>query len=289
VPWLSAHWSDGAGRQKLLQRVLWVVQVSLVAAALWVVGSYLHTETYVWQSTTFAAWVRPVRRTECRLASHGFDGRVQTRPPAAAATERSPKKVGGSRSRSPRITLLYLYDGSARGGNGNDGGQSWNDQLMRRVIRNRQVYASRHGYTLVNANALIDPAWPAAWSKLKAVDHYLLAPGKKTPQHTNDTAANTDINPSGHPRPLAAAAPPVPPPAGPPAAPSASPHVDHDHDEDHDRDGEHYVMYVDMDVVIMDLNRRVEEFIDVARAANPQADFVMGEDWNGEIRSRPLS
>ena len=48
-------------------------------------------------------------------------------------------------------------------------------------------------------------------------------------------------------------------------------------------------MYVDMDVVIMDLNRRVEEFIDVARAANPQADFVMGEDWNGEIRSRPLS
>jgi len=263
VPWLSAHWSDGAGRQKLLQRVLWVVQVSLVAAAVWAVGSYLHTETYVWQSTTFAAWVRPVRRTECRLASHGFDGRVQTRPPAAAAAERSPKNGGGSsRSRSPRITLLYLYDGSARGGNGNDGGQSWNDQLMRRVIRNRQVYASRHGYTLVNANALIDPAWPAAWSKLKAVDHYLITSGSKTPQHTNDT----DIDPSRHPRHLAA------------AAPSVSTHAD----ADADRDGEHYVMYVDMDVVIMDLGRRVEEFIDVARAANPQADFIMGEDWNGE-------
>ena len=43
--------------------------------------------------------------------------------------------------------------GSPAGGNGNDGGQSWNEQLMQRVIRNREEYARRHGYDLINANA----------------------------------------------------------------------------------------------------------------------------------------
>ena len=246
--------------------MFWTLRWSAAAAVAWILGSYLHTETYVWQSTTLAAWVRPVRRTECRLVSHGFDGRPH-------------QPLASSKSKNLRIAILFLYDGSARGGNGNDGGQSWNDRLMQRVIRNRQEYARRHGYTLINANTLVDPALPAAWSKLRAMDHYLSKTRPLAAGQTNSTAAapasrlsdatppvstsvtSSSTNPGSPPGPLFDHSPPGP---HPPPRPLFD-----------------YVLYVDMDVVLMDLSRRLEDFIDAAHTANAQADLIMGEDWNG--------
>ena len=43
------------------------------------------------------------------------------------------------------------------------------DQVGRLTWPNRQHYAEKHGYTLVDASSLIDPQRPPAWSKIRAV------------------------------------------------------------------------------------------------------------------------
>ena len=71
IPWVSANWNDHNRRQKLFAQIL---RWSVILLTLYWVGSYVHTETYVFQSTTLAEWIRPVRRTGCQLIAHSYTG-----------------------------------------------------------------------------------------------------------------------------------------------------------------------------------------------------------------------
>jgi mannan polymerase II complex MNN10 subunit len=92
---------------------------------------------------------------------------------------------------------------------------NWGNDLMQKVIQNREDYAKRHEYTVVTANEMVDKSRPAAWSKLRAMDHYL---------YQFD-----------------------------------------------------YLMYIDMDAVIMHPLTPLSVFINLS----PTSDFIMTEDWNG--------
>ena len=147
------------------------------------------------------------------------------------------------------IGLLYLYDGSPSGGNGNDGGESWSEPLMSRVMLNRKKYCDRHGYHLINANHLIDRTRPAAWSKLRAIDHYLSIKKDGIEDSFNSTT-NNESQVKGA--------------------------VTYD-----------YMLYVDMDVIIMNFELRLEDFILAANTRNGDStnkfpEFIMTEDWKGQ-------
>lgn len=42
-----------------------------------------------------------------------------------------------------------------------------------------------------------------------------------------------------------------------------------------------YVFYIDMDIVIMNMNQSIEEYIEVANLINRNTDLIMTNDWNG--------
>ena len=71
MPWVSANLNDHNRRKKLFGQIL---RWSVIVLILYCVGTYVHTETYVFQSTTLAEWIRPVRRTECQLVAHSYTG-----------------------------------------------------------------------------------------------------------------------------------------------------------------------------------------------------------------------
>lgn len=109
---------------------------------------FINENTYVWQCTTFADIISPIKRNTCNikipLATHIKTNIFKKR------------KIG--------IVLLY-------GDYNND--KSWNDELMQRVIENRKLYSDRHGYDIINSNSLIDKRRPVAWSKLLAIEDAL--------------------------------------------------------------------------------------------------------------------
>lgn len=215
------------------------VQAIFVFATMFLLFTDLYSETYVWQVTTLASMVQPIHRKTCPLPQpkvtpqdlkhrslqglsdlkHKHNQTNHLRSGSHVKVNATKSSVASSSSTSPpstvksslsssnaRVGLLMLYSNS-------DG--NWGNELMERVIRNRDDYAARHKYTVVTANDLLDKTRPAAWSKLKAMDHYL---------HNFD-----------------------------------------------------YLMYIDMDVVIMNPTAPLSVFIDMA----PDADFIMTEDWNG--------
>ena len=138
IPWVSANLNDHNRRNKLFgQLARW----SVLLLTLYWVGTYVHTETYVFQSTTLADWIRPVQRTECQLVAHGYTGDetssrklVRRRSLQAyhgtgkdeaihynatstiTSSESVPVKGNvqghsGRRSGGMSIALLFLYDG----------------------------------------------------------------------------------------------------------------------------------------------------------------------------------
>ena len=166
----------------------------------WIVFSFIHVSTYIWQSTTFANSVFPVERKTCNLV---FREAILPSGKSIAA------KLGEKSSNSFKIGILTMYD---------DADGTWNEHLMKRVIRNRYEYCQKFGYTLLNGNHLIDKSRPTAWSKLIAVKHYL------------------------------------------------------------DGGKFDYVVYMDMDIVIMNFTIPLESFIS---AATSSADIIMSKDWGG--------
>ena len=42
-----------------------------------------------------------------------------------------------------------------------------------RVVKNREAYCKKHGYTLLYGNEMIDPDRPVAWAKLTAAEYHL--------------------------------------------------------------------------------------------------------------------
>lgn len=193
------------------------------------------------------------------------------------------KLRSSGRKQKLSIALLYLYDGSSSGGNGNDGGESWSEPLMLRVIRNRKEYCLRHGYILINANHLLDKSRPAAWSKLKAVDHLLYKRSTRRIEMNSQNKLLNDSNKisvSNSENRINA------------ADISIGNSTDRISDDLYSYD---YIMYIDMDVIIMDLNKPLEEFIHAAhdvifdtdeednnKIKRKKIEFLMTEDWNGE-------
>ncbi len=147
---------------------------------------YIYDITYVWQCTSLASVLHPVTRDNCAVKS------------LANSNPSSLPKY--------KIGLIMMYDNK-------DG--NWNNELMQRVLRNRESYAKRYGYTMINANDLIDKSRPPAWSKLIAMEKHL-----------------------------------------------ASNQYD-------------YLLYMDMDVVVMNPEVRLESFVE------PGFDFVMTNDRSG--------
>lgn len=172
--------------------------------------SYLYVETYIWQSLTFGEFVRPVNRKQC-LVTYANDPNhkswtllqiANNLPKESLRIDNADTKL----RKSLKIGMLMLYQKD---------GENWQEDLMGRVLQNREKYCAIHGCTIINANHLLDHSRPPAWSKLRAVDHYLT-------------------------------------------------HFD-------------YIFYIDMDVVIMDMDIPLTAIIDLA----PSHDFIMTEDWNG--------
>lgn len=158
----------------------------------------IHLKTYVWQSTEMAsALLLRADRSSCWLT-----------PPSLNEVKQM-KGIDFGRSRM-KIGMLMMYD------TGQQMVDEWDKDLMLGVVENKLKYAKKHGYTPILANHMIKTDRPSAWSKLRAMKHYL-------------------------------------------------PHYD-------------YLMYVDMDTVIMDLEVKLESFI---AAAGPCADIIMSEDWSG--------
>eukprot|EP01041_Mallomonas_annulata_P004092 gene4092-8134_t len=121
------------------------------------------------------------------------------------------------------IGILVIYK--------DDGNNQWGDSLMKRILVNREKYAAKHGYKVINGNDLIDSSRPVAWSKLKAVEAHL---------------SSFD-----------------------------------------------YIFYIDMDAIIMNMNRPLHDFIQIANnhhktheettspSPSPPIDLIMTADWNG--------
>lgn len=296
-------------------------------ALYWIFG-IVHTDTYVLQSTALAGLLRPVKRTKCELnihsladfdskkvihmdflhsdipklhdgknspvlpgvknsASISFDATNSTR--YLTGIESSTSSSGsGTREKKIRhltIGLIYLYDSSPSGGNGNDGGQSWSGRLMDHVLDNREEYCRRHGYSLVNANHLVDKTRPAAWSKLRAMDYYLsLTRGGDSSVHRNILNKKNSTRDMSSKR-------------------------DWQREKKNNNDSTHelntdaptsvymydYLLYMDMDVIIMNLDKKLEEFIHFAdkeykirkiasgnKVPNVRPEFLMTEDWKGK-------
>ena len=230
----------------------------------------LHTETYVFQSTQLADFLRPVKRSECNYAVHSledFNGDGKKRNLLLSSLVKNKKislvsdinvenerenkdedDMKKNKKKKLSIGVLYLYDGSPSGGNGNDGGESWSEPLMSRVIVNRKKYCDRHGYYLINANHLIDRTRPAAWSKLRAIDHYLSIKNDGIVDSLNNSTDNE---------------------------PQIKGAVTYD-----------YMLYIDMDVIIMNFEVRLEDFILAVNDRNGDSstifpEFIMTEDWKG--------
>lgn len=119
------------------------------------IAQYVYMESYVWQVTTFADFIDPVERSTCEFRD--YRSTLQPNSKSMAATQPA---VGNKLN----IGLVMLY---------NDQDGTWDNELMSRVLKNREEYARRHGYRMVVANDVLDRTRPAAWSKLKAVNKHL--------------------------------------------------------------------------------------------------------------------
>ena len=273
--WTKRIRSGGSVTSTCMELIVFLMFMSFLY---WIL-SIVHTETYVFQCTKLGSIFRPVRRNECKYSAHTlseFEAKHSKRKDTVGNTQSGDLSVTETLFRSQgmyqnigkrelSIGMLYLYDGSASGGNGNDGGESWAKPLMDRVVRNRREYCDRHGYTLINANHLVDHTRPAAWSKLKAMDYYLSVrhdrerdgererdsdraevrnisdiSNKATDTSSSGSGSVTEVNGSTTRRH------------------SRSNTTKHGSKNSVKFD---YILYIDMDVIIMNLDQKLEDFL----------------------------
>ena len=199
-----------------------IVVYSIYLALVFFALSWVHQETYVYQTTAIADSFFPAKRLECPLYVDDVLGpalftpqheqtKVSSFDYSAKVQANTDVKAAGTVSNSLRIGIIMLYDDAS-----GKKDSSWSTELMNKVIGNRIKYAKRYGYVPILANEVIDNSRPSAWSKFLAVQKYL-------------------------------------------------PEFD-------------YVMYIDMDAVIMNFDIPIEAFIS---KAGPCSDIIMSEDWNG--------
>eukprot|EP00301_Raphidiophrys_heterophryoidea_P019535 c4451_g1_i1.p1 GENE.c4451_g1_i1~~c4451_g1_i1.p1 ORF type:complete len:326 (-),score=61.76 c4451_g1_i1:158-1135(-) len=91
-----------------------------------------------------------------------------------------------SGSTKPRFAIVVLY-GGAISSKGN------NNSMAALSTHNKQFYADRHGYDLIDASNMIDHSRPVAWSKLLALKKYLIQYDYIMWIDTDTVIMNTDI------------------------------------------------------------------------------------------------
>lgn len=135
-------------------RIKWKLIAQMFVLSLIVFGlqynfPWIYKETFVWQMTTLGEVLRPVHRTGCDIPTSS-NGPAQPR-------------------RKLNIGVVMMYGKMNTKASTEN---TWNDELMIPVLRNREEYCARHNYTMINAKDLIDPTRPISWSKLIALDHH---------------------------------------------------------------------------------------------------------------------
>lgn len=100
-------------RISIITAIFCVVLIFLIYG----VSNYIHVQTYSWQCTTLGASINPVARETCDFAE--------------PTTSQQKLKIG----------ILMMY-------NNKNGG--WDNDLMDRVLKNREKYSQMHGYTMIN-------------------------------------------------------------------------------------------------------------------------------------------
>lgn len=154
--WLSRFRNSNTRNKAFLDLFGLLIKLSAVYFILTVID----TETYVFQCTTLADFIRPIHRTTCPLIPHEMtytsestgvvdssrmsnfmQEKAQKKEPNVAHRKhvRSNVSLSTGLERPLLIALVYLYDGSFSGGNSKFRGNIENGGLMQRVIKNRCV------------------------------------------------------------------------------------------------------------------------------------------------------
>ncbi len=181
--------------------------------ALLVIIDILDHETYIYQSTVLLDIVHPSTRQECRIKTLDNNKVFSNYKDVNANTIVETSKLP-SQKKKLSIGIVYIYEK-------NKSDSTWDENIMSGVLKNRQIYCARHGYSLINGHDSLDTSRPAAWSKLLAAKNAL---------YMNQLD---------------------------------------------------YIVYMDMDIVILDLDIKIEDFIDAANPTKITSDFIMATDWSG--------
>jgi hypothetical protein len=194
-------WFDSnVGLKKLF---LVVSGVLVFCYCTWTMSSYVHQRSYLWQSTVLNDMLHGSIRQNC----------VPYIPSTGAVVEAK---------KGIKTGMLMLFSG---------GESAWDPKLMKRVVKNREVYCRLHNCDIIVANDMIDKSRPPAWSKLLVARKYV---------------------------------------------------TKYD-----------YLMYLDMDMVILNFNRSLLDYALYARSLSQKSqeanvggsvvdyDFVMSKDWSG--------
>lgn len=135
-----------------------LISSTMLYYSLW----YIHEETYIWQCTTMADFIRPVSRKECKVGEMDI-GRSSVSYRGSSHNQTVP--LSYETSNKPNIAIMMIF---------NDANGAWDPHLMRKVIINREAYCRKHNYSMFVANQYLDHSKPPAWSKLSAARNYLL-------------------------------------------------------------------------------------------------------------------
>ncbi len=175
---LEKSWASLKRRSALLRGILGQVTLRKLASVfallviLYYALSWIHVNTYVWQTTAMADLVHHPERYECPLHADDVLGEPLLRAPWSSDGSLPPVRTG-----TLNIGLLMVFSQSGNG--------DWKTDLMQRVVANRVRYCKMHGYTPIvvatdvdeharaSAPSVIDRGRPVAWSKFLAIQKHL--------------------------------------------------------------------------------------------------------------------
>jgi hypothetical protein len=148
ISWLNHIRNTNTRSKALLDLLVLFIKIS----AAYIILTFIDTETYVFQCTTVADFIRPIHRTTCPLIPHkmafvadNIDAGDRSQISNSRVEKPQKKYVASNESLSTRfegpllIALVYLYDGKFSGENSKFRGNVENKRLMQRVLRNRCV------------------------------------------------------------------------------------------------------------------------------------------------------
>lgn len=135
-----------------LRRQLTILRIGftlITVVSLYYLISLIYSNSYAWQSTSLAKFLRPVSRTTCPLpVALNFDGNA----------------IDSTNKSALRIVVVMIYDDAF------DSHKS----LTQGLLSNRRAYCEQQGYEMIVATQKdIDKSRPAAWSKLLIVLKHL--------------------------------------------------------------------------------------------------------------------